>query len=216
MRKIFFLVCAILLIAFESKSQDWIRIYGNNMIADVTWVIETYDKGYLLLDNSHDYLWLVKTDVNGYKLWEKWIGTGTDAIRFGNIEETPDHGYILGGAFEKYNKNSYDPAIIKLNSCGELDWCSVINTVGIYDFGMRAKPTPEGDFVLVAQGSVFIPGENVQLFKFDNSGNLLWKNTYDPDSLIWSPEVHDVRVDDDGYLISAKCCLLYTSDAADE
>jgi hypothetical protein len=206
MRKSLLIVIFILLNNLPVNAQDWIRIYGNNMIADVSWVIETYDKGYLILDNSHDYLWLIKTDINGYKLWEKWIGTGQNHIRFGNIEETLDYGYILAGGFSKYGGQYDDPAIIKLNSCGELDWCEVIKTPGVTnDFATRVKPTPQGDYVLLTLYSNPDADSCIQLFKFNGTGDLIWKHSYFPDSLIWAPEVHDVRVDDDGYLISAMC-----------
>ena len=196
-----------LLIYSYTKSQDWVRTFTDGKFVDVTWVIETYDKGYLILDNENPpgYVWLIKTDINGIKLWEKRIGQGQYHIRFLNIEETADFGYVLGGGMSKYDPSDEDPIILKLNSCGEMEWCSVINTVGIYDFGTRVKPTPDGNYILVAQGSVFLPGEDVQLFKVDNNGNFLWKHTYHPDSLIWEPEPHDVRVDNDGYLISAMC-----------
>jgi len=205
MRKIFLVGFFILSFHFQSKSQDWIKSFTNGGYAHPSWVIETYDKGYIILDNENVYSWIIKTDINGNKLWEKRIGNGQNHIYLVNIEETLDQGYILAGGFAKYGGQNDDPAIIKLNSCGELDWCSVIRTVGIDDFGTRVKQTSEGNYILVAQGSVFITGENVQLFKFDNTGNLLWKHTYSPDSLIWSPEPHDVRVDDDGCLISAMC-----------
>jgi hypothetical protein len=186
-------------------SQDWIKSFTDGNSAHPRWVIETYDKGYLLLDNEDVYSWIIKTDINGNKLWEKRIGTGQNHIYLWNIEQTLDGGYILAGAFAKYGGQNDDPVLIKLNSCGELDWCSIIKTVGIDDFGTRGKQTLEEDYILLAQGSVFIPGENVQLFKFDHSGNLIWKHTYSPDTLIWSPEPNDIRVDNDGYLISATC-----------
>jgi len=205
MRKPALIIILSLSIYFPIHAQDWVKSFTNGDYAHPRWVVETYDKGYLILDNENVYSWIIKTDINGNKLWEKRIGTGQDHIYLENVEQTSDNGFIMGGGFGKYDPQNNDPTIIKLNSCGELDWCSVINTVGIYDFGTRVKQTSEGDYILVAQGSVFIPGENVQLFKFDNSGNLLWKHSYSPDSLIWSPEPDDVRVDDDGYLISASC-----------
>jgi hypothetical protein len=195
----------ILLINLHVSAQDWIKSFTDGDFARPFWLIETYDKGYIILDNENVYSWVIKTDINGNKLWDKRIGTGQDHIFLWNIEQTIDGGSILSGGFAKYGGQNDDPSIIKLNACGELDWCSVIKTAGINDFGTRVKQTPEGDYILVAQGSVLIPGENVQLFKFDYSGNLLWKHTYHPDTLIWSPEPHDVRVDDDGYLISAMC-----------
>lgn len=49
------------------------------------------------------------------------------------------------------------------------------------------------------------PSYIIQLFKFDSGGSLLWKKNYRPDTLIFDEEVHDVRIDYDGYLITAKC-----------
>jgi hypothetical protein len=54
-------------------------------------VIESYDKGYLLLGkfgaNYSKYNWLIKTDINGEVLWEKTIGDGQHAIVFDEISE---------------------------------------------------------------------------------------------------------------------------------
>ncbi len=208
MKKKFLLIFISLLICSSSKSQDWVRMFTDGKFVDVTWVIETYDKGYLVLDNENPsgYIWLIKTDINGNKLWQKRIDNGQSHIRFGNIEETLDNGYILAGGFSKYGGQYDDPAIIKLNSCGELDWCEVIKTPGVTnDFATRVKPTPQGDFVLLTLYSNPDADSCIQLFKFNGNGNLLWNHSYFPDSLIWAPEVHDVRVDGDGYLISAMC-----------
>ena len=186
-------------------SQNWIKTFTDGGWVDVTWVIETYDKGYLILDNENPpgYLWLIKTDINGNKLWEKKIGTGQNHIRFDNIEQTSDGGLVLAGDFNKYDINNTDPCIIKLNSCGELDWCSVIHTQGRYDFATSCKQTPEGNYIMLTMYSD--PSYIVNLFKFDSAGNLLWKKNYHPDSLIFDEEDHNVRVDSDGYLISGKC-----------
>lgn len=101
MKKLFFLVVIFLSISSPSKSQDWIRTFTAGTWVDVVWVIETYDKGYLILDNENPpgFLWLIKTDINGNKIWEKRIGAGNYQIRFWNIEQTTDGGYILTGGF---------------------------------------------------------------------------------------------------------------------
>ena len=87
-----------------------------------------------------------------------------------------------------------------------MDWCEVIKTPGVADdYATRVKQTPQGDYVLLTLYSNPDPDSAIQLFKFNSFGNLLWKKSYFPDSLIWDPTDHDVRVDNDGYLISALC-----------
>ena len=205
MRRTLLICFNFLLICFPLKSQDWIRSFTNNDFAFPRWVIETYDKGYLLVDNETVYSWLIKTDINGIKLWEKRIGNAQDHIYLGNLEQTDDGGFILGGGLGKYDPAGNDPVIIKLNPCGELEWCSVINTIGKYDYASRVKQTPEGNYVLSTLYSDPNPSNRIQLFKFDIYGNLLWKHNYHPDSLVWSEDDHDVLVDNNGYLISASC-----------
>jgi hypothetical protein len=89
----------------------------------------------------------------GISFGTKWIGTGQNHIRFDNIEQTSDGGLVLAGDFNKYDIDNTDPAIIKLNACGELDWCSVIHTQGRYDFATRVKETPQHDFIMLSMYS---------------------------------------------------------------
>ena len=207
MRSSLLILIFILVNCIPVKSQEWIQTFTDGKYVHPSWIIETYDKGYVMLNFKDGYSWIIKADINGNKLWEKRIGDGGSHIYLENIEQTTDNGLILGGDFGKYSETKTDPVIIKFNPCCELEWCSVINTVGIYDFGTRVRQTPEGDYLLVSHCSDtdILPGEEIQLFKFDNNGNLRWKHTYTPDSLVWAPEPHDVRVDSDGYLISAMC-----------
>jgi len=205
MKKFYIFLFFYCFITTNSLSQNWVRTFSNGALVAVHWVIETYDHGYITLCNQNPpgYLWLIKTDINGNKLWEKKIGAGSYSIVFWNIAQTSDGGYILTGGFNKYDINNQDPVLIKLNACGELDWCSVIHTQGRYDFATRCKQTSEGEYVMLTMYSD--PHYIVNLFKFDWNGNLLWKRNYRPDSLIFDEEPWDVRVDPDGYLISGKC-----------
>ena len=190
-------------LTFQLRSQNWVKTFTDGSWVDVVWVIETYDKGYLILDNENPpgYLWLIKTDINGNKLWDKKIGTGQNQIRFDNIEQTSDGGYILAGDFTKYcQAPNYDPCAIKLDECGELQWCSDIQIPNRDDFATSIKETPEGNYVML---TMYAGPYIISLFKLNNSGGLLWKQDYHPDSLVFDEDDHDVRVDSDGYLISA-------------
>jgi hypothetical protein len=207
--KLKFLLVSVILLLFVPKlgyDQTWVKMFSNNNWVFAQWITEAYDHGYILLsdlsdDNGLGYLWIIKTDINGNILWEKKIGTGLYHIVFGNIEQTSDGGLILAGGTNKYDINNQDPILIKLNACGELDWCSVIHTQGRYDFATRCKPTLEGGYVMLTMYSD--PSKIVNLFKFNSEGNLLWKKNYHPDTLIFDEEPWDVRADEDGYLISS-------------
>jgi hypothetical protein len=116
-----------------------------------------------------------------------------------NIEQTLDNGYILCGSTTKFG--SYDAFIVKLNQCADIEWCKVIITSANYDLGLRVKPTPEGDYLLLGGYFVTNPVSNISLFKFNSSGDLIWQQFYPMDSLYFNDQPYDLLVDNDGYLI---------------
>jgi len=186
----------------NSFSQEWIRIYGQGQNAIVRNVSEDYDKGFNILGmiNDYKYLWLIKSDINGYLLRDKKIGNGTYWIWSSNIERTPDNGYIVCGTWTKFN-NSFDAFIIKLNSCAEIEWCKTLITPTNYDMGIRVKPTPEGNYIILGGYFATNPYSNVSLFKLNVTGDLVWHQFFPLDSVYYEDQPYDLLVDEDGYLI---------------
>ena len=180
------------------------RIYGMDLDAVGRYVIEDYDKGFAFLGmiQNYKYSWIFKTDVNGNIIRDKRIGNGTYTIGSSNIEKTTDGGSIICGSWTKFN-SSFDAFIIKLNSCAEIEWCKTLITPNNYDMGLRVKPTPEGDYLLLGGYFLTNPISNVSLFKFNSSGDLIWHQFYPMDSLYYDDQPYDLLVDNDGYLISS-------------
>jgi hypothetical protein len=190
-------------------SQDWIRIYQENFDLNARWIIESYDHGYLILASASDYqyTYILKTDINGYILWDKFYGEGNYHNVPVNIEQTIDSGYIVSGTIGKYG--TYDAYILKLNPCFEMEWCKVLNTNNEYpDYARRIKPLPEGGFLLLtAYYEGITPGTRIHLHKFDSSGELLWQNAYaNSDSSIFNEEGFDISlINENEYLITGTC-----------
>jgi hypothetical protein len=193
----------LLLFTLILSGQNWIRTYGvgNNTIART--VIEQYDKGYIICGsvNSSEYALLLKTDINGNQLWEKYFGDGSTKMHFSYCSNTMDNGFITCGLTTKLN--SYDALITKFNSCAEIEWCKVLFTPNNYDYSWRIKQTPEGDFILLGAYFVTNPESNLSLFKFDASGELIWQQFYPFENYFNEDEPIDLLVDYDGYLITS-------------
>jgi len=155
---------------------------------------------------DYKYSIIVKTNINGNMLWNKYIGNDQYDLGSGHIEQTNDNGFVYCAGFSKYDPTgSSDPFIIKFNSCGEIEWCSVINTPGIYDYGRRVRQTPEGDYILLTSYSDPNPQNRIQLYKFDSSGNLFWKHNYPGHSPVFDEDGYDLTVLNEGYLITGMC-----------
>jgi hypothetical protein len=191
-------------------TQPWPKSYPQWNGSHVYSLIETYDKGnmFLLGPSILDYKYaiIVKTDINGNVLWDKYVGNGQYVLTVGQIEPTNDNGFIYCAGISKYDPTGYsDPVIIKFNSCGQMDWCKVINTPGIYDGSRRIRQTTSGDYILLTSYSDPNPLNRIQLYKINSIGGLLWKHNYPGDSVIFAEDGYDVMVLDDGYLITGLC-----------
>lgn len=208
--KIYLLICILLLVLFPRslKSQEWIRVLGEGIDVGVRYIIEDYDKGYLVVADatSYEYTYLIKIDINGYKLWDKYFGNGSYFNVPCNIEITPDSGYIIAGTMGKYG--SYDAYILKLNSCYEKEWCKVLYNPDQMDYGRKVRPLPGGGFILITAYYAGIEaGERLHLHKFNENGDLLWQVPFiSSDTLSINEEGKDLHVvNQNEYLISGYC-----------
>lgn len=185
-------------------SQEWIRYYGEGQNAECRYILNDYDKGILIsgIISGYMYEWIVKTDINGEILWNKKFGNGNYYCWAGNIEQTADGGKIICGTWQKEDPD-FDVFILKLNTCGEIEWCKTLYTPGHYELCGKIKTTPEGDYILAANYFETNPASRTSLFKFNSSGNLIWQQFYPLDSVYYQDDVMDFSVDSTGYLITA-------------
>lgn len=180
----------------NSQNETWPKVYWKYEVTYNVDLIETYDKGYIVLNTirpdgiTEIWTWIVKTDINGEVLWEKIIGDGMHNSGFHYVTETDDGGCVLGGATYLMDNQKADPFFMKLNACGEKEWCRIFYQAGpntAYCGGRNIYPVPgeDGYIALVTSwGDEFVPGSGVYkgiwLFRLDNSGNLMWiKNIFD-------------------------------------
>jgi len=80
----------------------WSRAYGGSDYDYGRGVQETPDGGYIIVGDTYSFgpglddIWLIKTDADGNKLWEKFFG-GNMVDSPLAIKLTPDGGYIILG-----------------------------------------------------------------------------------------------------------------------
>ena len=195
-----------------SFGQNWPKIYGHNVLAYVNNIHESYDKGYLiggsiLSDpNTFKYAWIIKTDINGTVLWDKKLGNGTNQYYLNNCKLTSDHGIIIGGATTKYDAE-LDPMVIKLDSCYNVEWCTVLSSEG-YNVAEDVIQSTDNQYIAILRYYAgYNHNQRISLVKIDTEGNPVWiKNCTWDDTLMTNEEgLHLLLTADGNYLVSGEC-----------
>ncbi|NQT31163.1 MAG: Ig-like domain-containing protein, partial [Deltaproteobacteria bacterium] len=100
-------------------NKEWDKTFGGSSIDGSDSVAETSDGGYIIAGETLSYgsgdfdVWLVKTDTNGNKEWDKTFG-GSVYERGYSVAQTSDGGYIITGRTWSYGAGGYDAWLIKV------------------------------------------------------------------------------------------------------
>ncbi len=186
-RYLLFLMLIFCSLAFQGKSQDWIRIFGQQNYSSFPFsVLETYDNGFLInyryqqSYNLHTLACLVKTDVNGNVLWKKTLGNSfSNNVVVTSAIETPDGGLMLCGEGGNINKGFSASFIMKLNPCMEKEWCRLDTTSGLTFLRDLYYLPAEDNFVLLREIYDTIDFfHEFRIEKLDAGGRKIWSNIY--------------------------------------
>ena len=189
-KKSFLFVCILFLIKSELQCQSWIRIYEGNTYIHACNVFENYDKGYLITgkrwNGNNQFGWLMKTNINGYERWSKYYGKMGKRNAFTRSSLTLDGGSICIGGSNKANQNCSDPLVVKLNACGEKEWCKIYNSINCNSYGTDIATIPGGGYItLIIQ---WINASDVWLFRLDSLGEVIWTQNYVTNpNIFWCP-----------------------------
>jgi hypothetical protein len=215
-----------------SGNKLWDASFGGDSTDVLRWIQQTTDGGYILCGftdsdlsgdisestrGGRDY-WVVKTDANGNKLWDKRFG-GSDFDQGNYVEETIDGGFIFAGfsaspvSGDKSQGNqgfswTYDYWIVKTDASGTKQWDARFGGTS-YDYLYNMKQTADGGYILGGYSESGIGGDKTQpnwgsvdywLVKTDANGAKLWDMRYGSYDSDYAIDIH--ATSDGGYLFS--------------
>ena len=198
------------LFGIRLSAQNWPKIFSYNEITQTRDMNLDYDGGYVLCGDVSEGTYaglgfVIKTDVNGETLWSKFFGNDKYNVGFNDVKKTNDNGYLLSGWTDKRLADDWDPLFLKLNTCGEIEWCTILNSeLGEgWDYGVDAVELDDGNFI----GQLKYYGNQIQtirisLVKMDEGGNPLWvKHLAQNDSTIFNEEGYELMLTSDSGLL---------------
>ena len=166
--------------------EEWNRTYGGSSDDVGTYGQQTKDGGYIITGYTSSYgadapfswlikvqhrgdLWLIKTDAEGQKEWDRtYGGLGKDLGFF--VQQTKDEGYIIvGGKKSFWIIGSYDLWSIKTDAKGNVLWDRTFGGSG-EDLGFSVQQTNDDGYIIAGYTS-FTNGKKAWIIKIDSQGN---------------------------------------------
>ena len=176
------------------------------------------DKTSTVLSNSYGFvpdIWVVKTNSNGIKLWDKKLG-GDDYESITDVICLPNNEFIIAGStLSGISGNVSEPSrgfndywICKIDSSGNKIWDKRFG--GLQDDILtKITKLPNGEFLLAGSSNSGISGDksvgllnyqDIWLVKIDNQGSKIWDKRVNYPSNNGTYNLSDLSIDSNGFI----------------
>lgn len=186
-------------------SKGWMKTFGGDSSDAGRSVQQTSDGGYIVVAETYSFgagqgdFWVIKTDGNGNKIWDKTFGGSNWDIPT-DVKQTKDNGYIITGRTYSFGAGGIDIWVIKLDETGTVQWNKTYGTQ-YYEGGIESQQTSDGGYIIIgSKGLSQFRYYDAWLIKIDTNGNEQWNRTYGGPAEDYGHSVRQTH--DGGYIVA--------------
>ncbi len=160
----------------------WSQSYGGPESEEGKRVLYNADLGFYIAGFSNSFgsgdfdAYLVKTDLNGNKLWEKTYGKPSNWERINDAIWTKDSTILMVGEVQATNGAASDILIIHADKNGDTLWTKTFGSIG--EDRVNSIISVQ-DSLFIIGGEMFIPDSNLVkgfILKMNAQGTIIWEN----------------------------------------
>ncbi len=160
----------------KAGKEQWYAAYGGKN-DDVAHDVIAIKDGYLAVGTTDSFglnrndVYVIKTDKNGKKLWQKTYGGNRDDEGYA-VTQSPDGGYVIVGRTESFSRrNGFDLYLFKIDSKGKLIWERTYGEESD-DVGYDITATEDGYLIVGDKKTQISRDSDVWILKVDLDGKL--------------------------------------------
>lgn len=191
----------------EQGNKIWDKTFGGEGNDVALSAQQTEDEGYVVAGYTDSFgagnndFWIVKTDKQGNKIWDKTFG-GIDYDQSFSIQETKDGGYITAGYSFSYGAGWSDVWVIKLDKDGNKIWDKTYGDKGD-EWAYSIKETYDDGYIIAGWTDSSGAGRNdIWVIKIDKDGKKIWDKTFGGALDDWGYSIELTK--DQGYIIAGR------------
>lgn len=158
-----------------SGQETWNHTFGGADAEEGNSIHQTNDDGYIITGITTSYgagngdAWLIKTDANGYELWNHTFG-GSEYDVGNSVQQTTDGGYFITGEYTNPATLVPDVYVIKTDANGGLEWQQILDNNGKEDIGNYGEQTVDNGYIVTGNTGIY-QQETVDVWLIKFQGN---------------------------------------------